>query len=264
MTVSFVTGVNYPWSVFEGRPNYGCDFGVNVWGGHSGVTAHLADIRQDFCAMAAIGIDVVRWFVFTDGRGGVRWDTNGRAVGLADGVFEDMDAALEIAGEAGLRLCLVLFDYSWMIRRAARDALGAPAFATQPEALRADDGRARLLDGLLDPLLARYGTSGRHAALGDRIHSIDVINEPDWVTLGLSARQSFAAGERDKYRPFSRAELRAFVRDVARPIVTQRRSSQWGVLASATQANGTTGHTTWTSCRFIPIPTSDTLAGTSA
>jgi len=77
-----MTGLNYPWSLLGGKSNYGCDFGVNVWGGHAGVTSHANEVRADFDALATIGVEVVRWFVFTDGRGGVRWDP---AQGLTEG-----------------------------------------------------------------------------------------------------------------------------------------------------------------------------------
>jgi hypothetical protein len=29
-TITIIAGINYPWTVFQGKPNYGCDFGVNV------------------------------------------------------------------------------------------------------------------------------------------------------------------------------------------------------------------------------------------
>ena len=64
--------------------------------------------------MSAIGIEVVRWFVFTDGRGGVRWGDDGRLTGLDEHFFLDLDAALSCARDSGVRLCLVLLDYAWL------------------------------------------------------------------------------------------------------------------------------------------------------
>jgi hypothetical protein len=204
-----LSGINYPWSMFEGKPNYGCDFGVNVWGSHAGVTAHLGEVRADFEAIADIGLDVVRWFVFTDGRGGVRWEGE-RPSGLADGFFDDMDAALGIATETGTRLCLVLFDYSWFLSRADRP--GVPL----PEWLATTGSLARLIGALIDPLLDRYGTGGAQAALGRAIHSIDVINEPDWITRGLTPDrwQGFMPGK-GRRPALSRGDLRMFVGDIA-------------------------------------------------
>lgn len=152
-----IRGINYPWTVFEGRPNYGCDFGRNRWNSHTGVTAHLADVRADFETMANAGIEVARWFAFTDGRGGLAWNASGELAGLDDRSFDDFDAALDIATATGVRLCLVLVDFMWLDDASRRLALESGAF----------------FDRVLDPLLDRYGAS-------DVIHSFDVINEPEW------------------------------------------------------------------------------------
>ena len=186
-----IAGINYPWTVVDGRPNYGCDFGRNIWNSHSGVSTHVAEVRADFEAMAAIGIEVVRWFVFTDGRGGVRWGDDGRLAGLDEQFFLDMDAALSCARDSGVRLCLVLLDYAWM-HEASRKSLVASA-----------SGRETFLQLLIEPMLDAYGTDGARADLGPAIHSFDIINEPDWVTAGLAP----APG----HDPLTLDELRAFV-----------------------------------------------------
>jgi hypothetical protein len=152
-----IAGVNYPWTIFQGKPNYGCDFGRNKWDSHAGVTAHLDEVRADFDAMAARGIEVTRWFVFTDGRGGVEWNADGELVGPAEGFIDDMDAAIEIATATGVRLCLVLVDFAWLDDERRIAALDSAAFTER----------------LLDPFLDRYGSV-------DAIHSFDIINEPDW------------------------------------------------------------------------------------
>ena len=51
------------------------------WDSHAGVTAHVDEVRADFESMAAAGFEVTRWFVFTDGRGGVEWSATGELVG---------------------------------------------------------------------------------------------------------------------------------------------------------------------------------------
>jgi hypothetical protein len=152
-----ISGINYPWTIFQGKPNYGCDFGWNKWNSHAGVTAHLDEVRADFASMASAGYEVARWFMFTDGRGGVAWNASGELTGLADRFFDDMDAAVEIAGSTRVRLCLVLIDFAWLDDPLRRAALESTAF----------------IDRVLDPFLDRYGGD-------DAIHSYDVINEPDW------------------------------------------------------------------------------------
>jgi hypothetical protein len=174
-----ISGINYPWSVFQGRPNYGCDFGRNQWNSHTGVTAHLAEVRADFVAMANAGIEVVRWFVFTDGRGGVRWNGDRELLGLDDRFNDDMRAALDVASDTNVRLCLVLVDFAWLDDPSRRAALDSSAFA----------------DRVLDPFLDRFG--------GDpAIHSLDVINEPDWVTHGLATNPARAVWPLERLRAF--------------------------------------------------------------
>jgi hypothetical protein len=177
-----IAGINYPWTVFEGKPNYGCDFGRNKWNSHAGVTAHPDAVRADFAAMAAAGFEVTRWFVFTDGRGGVDWNASGELTGLAEGFCDDMDAALDIAASSGLRVCLVLVDFAWIDDPVRRAALESAAF----------------LDRVLDPFLDRYGAN-------TSIHSLDVINEPDWVTQGLATNPQRGVWPIDRLKTFVRA-----------------------------------------------------------
>src|SRR5262245_36855271 len=213
-------GVNYPWL------RYGCDFGTNIWRSHAGVTAHVEDVRRDFMTLASIGLQVVRWFVFCDGRGGVNWDGNGEVTGLSPGFFEDMDAALELSQSAGIRLCLVLFDYSWMLRSEQRDESGQLLFATRPDLLLTESGCQTIFRTLIDPLLDRYGSGGGRQALGEAIHSIDVMNEPDWVTRGLAPDRSRdgVGGRRRLEQPFSLGSLRSFVGAVSERVHEKSRA----------------------------------------
>ena len=199
-SLSVIDGINYPWSIHAGRANYGCDFGRNKWDSHTGVTAHADEVRADFAAMAAAGIDVTRWFVFTDGRGGIRWTGDGEIAGLDAEFFQDMDAALEIALSRGVRLCLVLIDYLWFDdpqrRLALLDRHGASAF----------------LERVIDPFLDRYGKA-------NAIHSFDLINEPDWITRELATDPHRAAWPVDRLRTFA-GLLSARIRAQSRALIT--------------------------------------------
>jgi hypothetical protein len=183
-TLEVIRGINYPWTVFDGRANYGCDFGRNKWDRHTGVTANLAAVRDDFAALGAARIDVARWFVFTDGRGGIEWNADGGIAGL-DSVFStDMDAALEMASSHGVRLCVVVLDYLWFDdpqrRLALLDRQGESAF----------------LDRVLEPFLDRYGRSAA-------IHSFDLINEPDWRIRELATDRRRAVWPLARLREFA-------------------------------------------------------------
>jgi hypothetical protein len=179
-----IRGINYPWTVFDGRANYGCDFGRNKWDSHTGVTAHSQNVRDDFGAMRDAGLEVVRWFVFTDGRGGIEWGPDGQIAGLDSTFFADMDAAIDIATACGIRLCLVLVDFLWFDDPQRRLALLD----------RQDD--STFIDRVLDPFLDRYSRS-------PAIHSFDLINEPDWVIAELATDPRRAVWPLARLRSFA-------------------------------------------------------------
>jgi hypothetical protein len=167
----FLYGCNYPWSSDGRTVFYGLDFGANVWNSHLGVSTRRTAVTRDFDRMAAFGFTTVRWFVFGDGRSGVVYGQDGVPAALDAYVFDDMDAALEIARDSGIRLVLVALDHRWMFRLPYGRAgvlLHAPA-------------RDALVDRVLVPLLHRYGPSGARADLAPSVAAWELMNEPDWV-----------------------------------------------------------------------------------
>jgi hypothetical protein len=185
----FWHGCNYPWSTDGTTVFYGLDFGANVWGSHLGVSTRRAAVATDFSRMAALGFTVARWFVFADGRSGILYDDRGLPTGPDPHLFTDLDAALEIARDAGIRLVLVLLDHRWMFE-GVRETIADPATGALLE-VRLPDGRSRvlrdkigresLLHGVFEPLLRRYGTSGTRGDLGGQIFAVEFMNEPDFV-----------------------------------------------------------------------------------
>jgi hypothetical protein len=172
-----MTGVNYPWR------SYGGDFGPTVWGTHAGVAASPGEITDDFAAMAAHGVEVARWFVFTDARGGIAVDRAGWPDDLCPGTLADLDAALAIAAGAGVQLVPVLFDHTLAFRPTSAGGArvgGHGAWLGDP------DGQARLLERVVGPVVARYGPRGPRADLADAIHAWDLLNEPDWIVAELA------------------------------------------------------------------------------
>jgi hypothetical protein len=185
----FWHGCNYPWSANGDTVFYGMDFGANVWGSHVGVSTRRPPIAHDFLRLAELGFTVVRWFVFADGRSGIEYDHRGLPAGPSPHFFSDMDAALEIARDAGIRLVLVLLDHQWMFD-GIPDVIADPATGALLEA-RLPEGRAQILDthagrealmhSVFEPLVQRYGFSGSRADLGAQIHAFELMNEPDFV-----------------------------------------------------------------------------------
>jgi hypothetical protein len=158
---TYLHGANYAWK------NYG-EFGeVAAWGGANRVANHTFEIEADFQQLARHGVTTVRWFLFTDGRNGIRFDSaSGLPTGLTDGVFEDMDLALAIARAQGIRVVFPVLDFS--IQKA--DA--------HPQVVRTDSGRKAFIENVLSPVLARY-------AREDSILAWEVMNEPEYVISGF-------------------------------------------------------------------------------
>jgi len=151
----FVAGANLPWL------NYGHDFG-QAWGDFGVRSAKSAPrLARDFDAL--VGADVVRWFVYADGRA---LDTS-----TPDEVLADLEAALQLADARGIALMPVLFDFYWFDAPEIVDGVqlfGRRRLATD-EALRRD-----LVDRWVAPLAARYGDD-------PRIFAFEIINEPEWA-----------------------------------------------------------------------------------
>jgi hypothetical protein len=140
---SFWHGCNYPWSTDGDTIFYGLDFGANVWGSHLGVSTRRVSVATDFARMAALGFTVARWFVFADGRSGILYDDRGLPTGLDQHFFADVDTALEVARDSGIRLVLVVLDHQWMFE-GIRETIADPATGALFD-VRLPSGRSRVL-----------------------------------------------------------------------------------------------------------------------
>ena len=185
----FLHGCNYPWSTDGETVFYGLDFGANVWGSHLGVSTRRTAVARDFERMAALGFTMTRWFVFCDGRAGIVYDDRGLPLSLDPHFFADLDAALEIARDTGVRLDLVLLDHRWMFS-GVRHTIADPASgvllegrlpAGRARVLLSEEGRDRLHDRVLVPLVRRYGRAGERPDLSSSVLAYEFMNEPDFV-----------------------------------------------------------------------------------
>jgi hypothetical protein len=185
----YLHGCNYPWSREGQTIYYGLDFGANVWGSHLGVSTRRAAIARDVAAVAQLGFTCMRWFLFGDGRAGIVYDERGMPAGPDPHLFADLDAALEIASSAGVRIDFVLTDHRWMFS-GVRETLADPVTGALLEArlphgrahvLLAPRGREALLANVIEPLVRRYGRSGERADLAGAVLAYEFMNEPDFV-----------------------------------------------------------------------------------
>jgi hypothetical protein len=163
----FIIGANVPWV------HYGLDFGANAWRPEGGIAQpqERARVELAFAQLAASEVRWVRWFLFCDGRAGIRFSDGGRPLGLDDFVFRDVDTAVEIAASHGIRIMFALFDFLWCsgvsvtrgVQMGGRDGV-----------LTDRDARHALLDSVVRPLLEHYGSE-------PQIFAWDVIKEPEWI-----------------------------------------------------------------------------------
>ena len=187
--MNYIHGCNYPWSTDGRTVFYALDFGANIWGSHLGVSTRRDAVAADFLAMASLGFTAARWFVFGDGRSGIVYDDRRLPAGIDSHVFADLDAGLECARAAGMRLVLVLLDHRWMFE-GVRDTVADPATGALLEG-RLPAGRARVLHSAIGrealllevfaPITRRYGPAGARADLAGTVLAYELMNEPDFI-----------------------------------------------------------------------------------
>lgn len=165
-TTPFLTGVNYPWH------SYGRDFGMSAWG-HNGVSepSSRQAVEADFSYLESMNVKVVRWFLFCDGRSGLVYGADGKVIGLDAKVFDDIDAALEIAARHRIAIVFVLVDFHLLNH--ARMVNGVQA-GGRAQLIADNQLRRSLLDNAFLPVLERYGKRRE-------IFAWEIINEPEWA-----------------------------------------------------------------------------------
>jgi hypothetical protein len=209
----FVRGVNLPWI------RYGIDFGGNLWSRKGGVavpaTRELLDAK--LAEAAAANASIVRWFLLCDGRAGVRFSAEGKPLGLDPHVFADMDAAIDAIGRHGLRVMFVLVDFGWC--KQARKVNGVQ-LGGRLRVLKERSLRHMLLDNVLGPIFNRYRAE-------EAIAAWDIINEPEWVTLGLGATNPLNRLKRAELRDFIVEAASLVHRTTSHPVTVGSAGSRW-------------------------------------
>lgn len=206
----FVTGANLPWV------HYGIDFGANAWRPEGGLAqtfrraGRFGDPSQldvEFERLAAAGIQALRWFLFCDGRAGIRFSSAGHPQGLDEFVFRDIDAALAAAQRYGLRIMFVMLDFHWC--KPARILKGVQ-LGGRSHVLQDGEAREALADRVFRPVLERYGRE-------PSIFAWDIINEPEWIgTL-----------TREEVRAFLSATISLVRSCTAQPITVGSAGARW-------------------------------------
>lgn len=163
----FLLGANYPWK------SYGGDFGANNWGTY-GVHTKSGEISGDLGTLAQNNLQVVRWFVLTDGRAGVEFDGGGAPTGLGQHVLQDLDEAVALAEASGVYLVPVILDFHWMFYAKHDNGVqmgGRADVITDPQK------RSAFVDKVVVPLVSHSRSPA--------ILAWEIMNEPEWSIADL-------------------------------------------------------------------------------
>lgn len=185
-------GANLPWL------DYGQDFGRSAWRPQGGVASAVRRerLRRELGTLADAGARTLRLWLLADGRSGLLEDAAGRPLGLDERVLPDLDALIEALREAGLRALVVLIDFLWFAPGRVENGV---VLGGRRDLVRDPAKRARLLELAFAPIAERCGRAPEIAAF-------DLINEPEWATLGV--------GTLDPRRSISRREMRGFLSEL--------------------------------------------------
>jgi hypothetical protein len=209
-------GANLPWL------DYGQDFGASAWRPEGGlaVPPRRERLRRELGRLAEAGAGLVRLWLLGDGRAGLVLGADGRPRGLDARFLPDLDAAIGALGEAGLRGLVVLTDFLWF---APARVEGGVQLGGRRGLVRDPVSRALLLERVFAPIAER-------CAQAPEIGAVELMNEPEWATLGT--------GTLDPRGSISRREMRSFLAELAalfharapQPLCVGLASARWRPL----------------------------------
>jgi len=163
----FTLGVNLPW-----LPG-GCGWDI---GAHDSWGAKFSEEITDetFAKMASLKLNVVRWFLYCDGRANPKFDNNSGLFKYPDEKFTaDFDKIMVLARKHNIRLVWSFLDFNWFKKDAANFEKYSK-IASDPS-LQKD-----FIEKAIMPIVKKY-------AADEAIFAWEVINEPEWITSNVTA-----------------------------------------------------------------------------
>jgi len=217
----FLSGVNVPWH----NGGYGADFGtVEDWGQHS--YDHNATDTM-FATLQANGVNTVRWWVFTDGRGAPEFGaTSGGAVtGFDANTLPSMADAINLAAQHNIRIVFNLWSFDMLMGDSNTYAKGEHA-GGHTDLITDATKRSSFINKAMLPMLA-YAVPGTSYTIGTHPNVLgwDIFNEPEFGISDLGAVDGNIS------QPVTLAQMQRFVAEIAGAI--HRNSNQLATVGSA-------------------------------
>lgn len=246
----FLSGVNVPWQ----NTGYGADFGtVEEWGQH---LYSAAQTEAMFAELQAAGVNTVRWWVFTDGRGAPEFSANngGTVTGLDANFLPSMASAVQLADQYDLYIVFSLWDFAMLFNDSTAFDRGEHSGGHRNLFVNSS-ARQSFIDNALLPMLAH--PVGEYT-LGTHPHILawEIMNEPEWTVSELDAVDSRVP------QPVSLAQMQRFVAELSS--VIHQNSNQMVTVGSAAlkwnsdTALGATGNI-WADDQLAPYAADGTL-----
>jgi hypothetical protein len=213
----FEVGANLPWI------DYGQDFGASAWRPYGGVARpdRREVMRRELGRLAEGGAALVRWWLLGDGRAGLL-ERPGK-LRVDERLLDDMAAAVAALREAGLRALFVLTDFLWF-RPRRQD--GAVALFGRAHLVRDPSRRLDLFEHVFGPIAERFGRE-------DAVYGWDLMNEPEWSTLGVGTLDPLASIPRRDMRAYLGELAALFHARATQPVTVGLASVRWLPLLEA-------------------------------
>ncbi len=169
---NFFIGIDYPWN------NYGWDAGKNPYGQpeKAGWSANREKLVTDFKLFKESGITVVRIYLFFDLRTGLEYRDN-KLYGFDKYVWPDIETIFSAAGETGIKIIPVLFDFSIADGQGSESKVGEHS-----ELIFSSEKQDFLIYSMIPTLRAMDEWNKKY---GEPVFAVELMNEPENMAMLL-------------------------------------------------------------------------------
>lgn len=205
-TKGFTTGVNFPWV----RGKYGWDVCVHEsWG--KGFDA--AAIESAFAKFRSKKFTVVRWFLYCNGVANPKMDASGRFLVPEKEFFDNFDTVMRLAKKYDQKLVWSLLDFHWFMK-------DSPKFEKYSKIAKDPVLLENFIQAAVIPLAKKYADD-------ESIYAWEIINEPEWVTAGVSYPGAPGALTVDELKNLVRKVTGAIHSVSSRPVTVGSAFPKW-------------------------------------